>query len=104
MELIEIDWDRMVAFYDFPKAHWKHLRTTNVIESPFASVRLRATAAKRFERFENAVAVIWKVLAVAERRFRKLHAPQLLADVAEGVRFTDGARLRADRTWEQAAD
>ena len=46
--VLEDDWDRMVTFYDFPEAHWKHLRTTNVVESPFASVRLRTSAAKRF--------------------------------------------------------
>ena len=103
-ELLDVDWERMVAFYDFPKAHWKHIRATNVIESPFASVRLRTTAAKRFKRVENAVAVIWKVLTVAESRFRKLDAPQLLADVAEGVQFRDGTRLRNGRTWEEAAD
>ena len=47
------DWDRMVTFYDFPEAHWKHLRTTNVVESPFASVRLRTSAAKRFKRVDR---------------------------------------------------
>ena len=46
--VLEDDWDRMVTFYDFPAAHWKHLRTTNVVESPFASVRLRTSAVKRF--------------------------------------------------------
>ncbi len=47
VDVLEDDWDRMVTFYDFPEAHWKHLRTTNIIESPFASVRLRTGAAKR---------------------------------------------------------
>ena len=47
--VLEDDWDRMTAFYDFPEKHWRHLRTTNVVESPFASVRLRTTAAKRFQ-------------------------------------------------------
>ena len=41
------DWERMVAYYAFPQEHWKHLRTTNIIESPFAAVRLRTSAAKR---------------------------------------------------------
>ena len=56
------DWERLVTFYAFPKAHWKHLRTTNVVESPFAAVRLRTAAAKRFKKVENATAVIWKTL------------------------------------------
>ena len=88
--VLEDDWDRMVRFYDFPEAHWKHLRTTNVVESPFASVRLRTTAAKRFKRVESATALIWKLLTVAEKRFRRLDAPHLLRDVFEGRKFEDG--------------
>ena len=87
---LEEDWERMVTFYDFPVEHWKHLRTTNVVESPFASVRLRTTAAKRFKRVENATALIWKLLTVAEKRFRKLDAPHLLRDVFDGRKFEDG--------------
>ena len=64
MTVLEDDWDRMVTFYDFPEAHWKHLRTTNVVESPFASVRLRTSAAKRFKRVDSATALIWKLLTV----------------------------------------
>ena len=69
VDVLEDDWERMVAFYDFPEDHWKHLRTTNVVESPFAAVRLRTTAAKRFKRVESATALIWKLLLVAEKRF-----------------------------------
>ena len=87
---LEDDWDRIVTFYDFPEAHWKHLRTTNVVESPFASVRLRTTAAKRFKRVESATDLIWKLLTVAEKRFRRLDAPHLLTDVFEGRKFEDG--------------
>ena len=88
--VLEDDWDRMTAFYDYPEKHWRHLRTTNVVESPFASVRLRTTAAKRFKRVDNATALIWRLLLVAEKRFRKLNAPELLRDVYEGRRFEDG--------------
>ena len=61
----------MVTFYDFPAEHWKHVRTTNVVESPFAALRLRTDAAKRFKRVDRAIAVIWKMLLVAESRFHK---------------------------------
>ena len=88
--VLEDDWDRMVTFYDFPEPHWKHLRTTNVVESPFAAVRLRTSAAKRFKRVESATALIWKFLTVAEKRFRRLDAPHLLRDVFEGRKFEDG--------------
>ena len=61
-ESLERDWDRMVTFYDFPAEHWRHVRTTNVVESPFAALRLRTDAAKRFKRVDRAIAVIWKML------------------------------------------
>jgi len=89
---LEEDWDRLVTFYAFPKEHWKHLRTTNVVESPFAAVRLRTAAAKRFKKVENATAVIWKTLLVAEQSFRRLDAPACLPEVAEGVVYVDGVR------------
>jgi putative transposase len=93
-----------VTFYQFPKAHWKHLRTTNPIESPFAAVRLRTTAAKRFKRVENATAVIWKTLLVAEQTFRRLDAPELLAEVAEGVTYVNGVRVKPSQpTAEEKA-
>ena len=78
------DWERMVTFYQFPKEHWKHLRTTNVVESPFAALRLRTDAAKRYKKVENATIVIWKMLMLAERRFRKLDAPEKLIQVYLG--------------------
>jgi len=89
---LEEDWERLVTFYTFPKEHWKHLRTTNVVESPFAAVRLRTAAAKRFKKVENATAVIWKTLLIAEQSFRRLDAPERLPEVAEGVVHVDGVR------------
>lgn len=88
--VLEKDWDELTTFYDFPEEHWKHLRTSNVVESPFAALRLRTGAAKRFKVTANATMLIWRVLRVVERRFRKLDAPELLKDVYEGRRFVDG--------------
>jgi putative transposase len=101
--LIEHDWDRMVAFYRFPKEHWVHLRTTNVVESPFAALRLRTDAAKRFKKVENATAVIFKMLCVAQQRFRRLNAPELLAEVLLGATFKDGIRTSTNNHQEAAA-
>lgn len=91
--LLDVDWERMMTFYCFPKEHWPHLRTTNPVESPFAALRLRTDAAKRFKKVSNATAVIWKMLMIAEKRFRRLHAPELLKDVYLGVRFENGVRV-----------
>jgi len=91
---LDDDWERMMTFYGFPREHWKHLRTTNVVESPFAVVRLRTTAAKRYKKVANATAVIWKTLMIAEKGFRKLNAPELLADVANGAIYVNGVRVK----------
>jgi transposase-like protein len=91
-KVLEHDWRRMIAFYAFPKDHWIHLRTTNPVESPFAALRLRTDAAKRFKKVENATAVVWKLLLIAESTFRKLNAPELLKDVYHGAVYVDGAK------------
>jgi putative transposase len=101
--LLEEDWERLVAYYAYPKEHWKHLRTTNPVESPFACVRLRTTAAKRYKRVETATAMIWKLLLVAERTFRKVNAPELMAKVAAGATYVNGLRSWPQTTRDQAA-
>jgi len=84
------DWDRMVSFYSYPKNHWVHIRTTNIVESPFSSARLRTDAAKRFKKVENATAMLWKLLQVAEKNFRALNSPHLLMEVYAGKKFVNG--------------
>ena len=86
----------MVTFYRFPQEHWAHLRTTNPLESPFAALRLRTDAAKRFKSAPNATAVMWKMLMIAEQRFRRLNAPELVREVYLGVKFVDGRRVNAE--------
>ena len=95
-DTLERDWNRTIAFYDFPKEHWKHLRTNNPIKSPFAYLRLRTDAAKRFKKVDNAIAVIWKLLLIGEKKFRILTAANLLKDVYYGVKFEDGVRISTE--------
>ena len=97
------DWDRMVTFYSFPKEHWIHLRTTNVVESPFSSVRLRTDAAKRFKKVQNTTAMIWKLLQVAEKGFRTLKGYWLLSDVYAGKKFVDGVMKHESKALERIA-
>jgi len=94
-ETLERDWERMTTFYQFPREHWQHLRTTNPVESPFAALRLRTDAAKRYKRVDRATAVIWKMLLVAEKRFRRLKAPELMRDVYDGAQYVDGMAIQA---------
>ena len=78
-----------MTFYRFPKDHWIHLRTTNVIESPFSAVRRRTDAARRYQKVANAEALIWKILTIAEKKFRRLNSPERLEQVYNGQLFED---------------
>ena len=97
------DWERMVTFYRFPKDHWTHLRTTNVVESPFSAVRLRTDAARRYKKVANAEALIWKILMIAEKKFRRLNSPELLEQVYNGQPFEDGIEVEEITRKRRAA-
>ena len=84
----------MVTFYRFPKEHWRHLSTTNVVESPFAAVRMRTDAAKRYKKVAHAAALIWKILMIAEKKFRRLNVPRLLEDVHQVKKFVDRVAVK----------
>jgi putative transposase len=103
VERLAHDWERLVTFYQFPREHWRHLRTTNVVESPFAAARLRTSAAKRFKKVDSATALIWKMLQVAEGTFRRLNAPALLPAVYAGMKDVDGIKQIAVNHQEVAA-
>ena len=103
VERLAHDWERLVTFYQFPQEHWRHLRTTNVVESPFAAVRLRTTAGKRYKRVESGTALIWKLLQVAEQTFRQLNASALLPAVYAGVQFVDGVKQSTMLTQQEVA-
>jgi putative transposase len=103
VERLEHDGERLLNFYQFPREHWRHRRTTNVVESPFAAVRLRTTAAKRFKKVDSATAMIWKVLQIAEKTFRRLNAPELLPAVYAGATYVDGIKQRTVNHQEVAA-
>ena len=100
--VLDRDWERMVTFFKYPEEHWRHIRTTNPVESPFASVRLRTNAAKRFKKVENATAVLWKMLMIAERRFKKLKASELMQRVFEGAVYIDGIEKLIDKATQAA--
>ena len=88
----------MLAFYDFPGAHWQHIRTTNPIESVFATVRLRTAKTKNCGNRKTTLTMAWKLMATAQKKWRRLRGYALLADVIEGVRFKDGERVESDQS------
>jgi len=89
------DRDELLAFYDFPAEHWKHLRTTNPIESTFATVRLRTKRTKGAGSRSACLAMVFKLAQAAERKWRRLNGHQLLGDVIRGVQFKDGTKVAA---------
>lgn len=90
------DRDDLLAFYDFPAEQWKHIRTTNPIESTFATIRLRTKRTKGHGSAEAALAMMFKLSECAAKRWRKLDGAELLADVISlNVRFIDGMRKAA---------
>jgi putative transposase len=95
------DREALLAFYAAPAEHWKHVRTTNPIESTFATVRLRTDKTKGCLSRETALAMVFKLAKSAERHWRRLDGTARLAQVIAGVRFRDGEPVQV--TEEQAA-
>jgi putative transposase len=89
------DREELLAFYDFPAEHWQHLRTSNPIESTFATVRLRTSKTKGAGSRSACLATAFKLVQSAQKRWRKLNGSVLLADVIAGVIFKDGLKLAA---------
>ena len=86
------DREELLAFYDFPAEHWQHLRTTNPIESTFATVRLRTSRTKGSGSRKACLTMTFKLCQSAEKTWRKLNGGKLLVDVIQGVQFVDGLR------------
>ena len=84
------DRESLLAFYDFPAEHWKHVRTSNPIESTFATVRLRTDKTKGCLSRQTALAMVFKLAKSAERHWRRLDGSERLAQVIDGVHFRDG--------------
>ena len=98
VEKLDRDWKHLTAFYDFPAEHWRHLRTTNPIESSFATVKLRTRVTKGAGSKKAALAMAYKLLAAAQERWRKFNGHELVVDVLNDVKFKDGIRVTEDDT------
>src|SRR5881409_1759466 len=95
VECLSKDRDALLAFYDFPAEHWKHLRTTNVIESSFATVRHRTVRSKGCLSNNTALAMIFKLAEAAEKSWRRLDGHNQLPKVILGVKFADGIEIES---------
>ena len=102
-ECVAKDRDALLAFYDFPAEHWKHLRTTNPIESAFATVRHRTIRSKGCLSNKTALAMIFKLAQAAEKSWRRLKGYSLLPKVILGVKFNDGIEIVKSQSQTAAA-
>lgn len=98
VECLTKDRDSLLTFFDFPAEHWKHLRTSNPIESAFSTVRLRQRVTKGAGTRTKALTMAFKLLEMAQARWRRLNGSHLLPLVRAGVTFVDGALLERDKT------
>jgi transposase-like protein len=96
-ECLAKDRNTLLTFYDFPAEHWIHIRTTNPIESTFATVRLRTAKTRGCVSRAGILAMVFKLVKSAEQRWRKLKGAARLAQVIDGVQFKDGLQQEAHR-------
>jgi putative transposase len=101
VECLSKDRELLLAFYDFPAEHWKHLRTTNPIESRFATVRHRTVRSRGCLSNKTALAMIYKLAQAAEKSWNRLRGHDQLPKVIVGVKFNDG--MEVVRSQAQAA-
>ena len=92
-ERLAKDREALLAFYDFPAEHWKHLRTSNPIESTFATVRHRTIRSKGCLSNKTALAMVFKLVEAAQKSWRRLDGHNQLPKLIQGVRFTDGIEV-----------
>lgn len=95
VECLEKDRDVLLTFYDFPAKHWVHIRTSNPIESTFATVRLRTAKTRGSGSRTACLTMVFKLVQSAEKRWRALKGSELLSEVISGIRFIDGIKEKA---------
>ena len=96
-ECLSKDRTALLTFYDFPALHWQHIRTTNPIESTFATVRLRTSKTRGCVSRGGILAMVFKLTKVAEQRWYKLKGSELLVQVTQAVRFKDGIQVNTHK-------
>ena len=102
MERLRKDREELLAFYDFPAEHWVHIRTTNPIESTFATVRLRTKRARNCGSRETTLAMVYKLLESAQKNWKRIKGFNLLTLVVNNVKFKDGEQVQ-DQSDRNAA-
>ena len=102
MNCLKKDREALLAFYDFPAEHWHHIRTTNPIESAFATVRLRSKKSKNCGSRDTTLCMVFKLLQSAQKRWRKIRGFRLLTLVANDVKFKNGEQVNEQQNRSAA--
>jgi putative transposase len=100
-ETLKKDRDSLLAFYDFPAEHWQHLRTTNAIESTFATVRHRTTRTRNCVSRPTFLGLAFKLIEEAEKTWRRINGPEKIKLLLDGIAFKDGEPVPDDRPVQQ---
>ena len=95
------DEEKLLTFYDFPAAHWQTIRSTNVIESAFATVKLRQRVTKGAGTRTRGLTMAFQLLAMAEKRWRKIRSPHLVQKMLDGTKFLDGRTVKGETEDER---
>lgn len=102
VDCLKRDWKALTRHFDFPAHHWKHIRSTNPIESVFATVKLRTRTSKGAGNAKVAATMAFKLMVEAEKRWRKISAPEDLKRLLDGVAYRDGDVLTEQSRLEAA--
>lgn len=103
VECLLKNWKELTAYFDFPGAHWLHLRTTNPIESSFATVKLRTRVTRGSGSKQTAEVMTFKLLKECEKKWRKINAPEEIRNLLAGLAYKDGVVIRTDSHHEAVA-
>jgi len=97
VECLLKDQDVLLTYFGYPREHWLSLKTTNPIESIFATVKLRTNAARRIKSPRSALYLVFQLILRAQKRWRRINAPHLVTKALEGVTFKDGIEVRTEK-------
>jgi len=103
VQCLEKDRNVLLAFYDFPAQHWHHIRTTNPIESMFATVKLRTAKTRGCLSKKTGLAMVFKLAMVAQEKWPRLRGSNYVADIVRGITFKDGVKQNQQQKLECAA-
>jgi len=92
-EKLDKDWDKLTTFFNFPASHWKSIKTSNPIESAFATVKLRTKAMKGSGSLKAAEVMAFKLLCEAEKKWRKIRGWQMIEELTNGALYIDGEKV-----------